>query len=387
MKREITFNTIPICPEEVLRGILDEFEAQYNTHVNLQIISWANYRQEFTNITLHNLPGDVGAGGAPVTSDMIAMNALRPFASGEIQSLGGEEAYLPSRWRSGFRPGEAEMWAVPWMVDLRLIYYRRDLFARAGINEATAFETPQQMENTIRKLHEHGIELPWLVPFDHYAAFHRVSSFIWAFGGDLFTPDGKLATFHEKEALEGMRFYFNLMRYIPASYMESDSRQLLLEGKVGVVIENAFAAFTELPDEIGSAPVPGGSYVGGIDLLVWKQTRSEKAAMDLVRFLSRPDYTLQIGRHSNYLSPRLAELEMQAKQPGAHQKAIVQAILSGHTSPCVPMIGLVEDRLGFALLSIQQEVVKNPDVNIDQLLQQRIVPLGKRTNISLSSIQ
>lgn len=387
MKREITFNTIPICPEEILRGILDEFEATYNTHVNLQIIPWATYRQEFTNITLHNLPGDVGAGGAPVTSDMIAMNALRPFSPGEIQSLGGEEAYLPSRWRSGFRPGETEMWAVPWMVDLRIIYYRRDLLAQAGVDESTAFETPQQLETTIQKMKACGIELPWLVPFDHYAVFHRVSSFIWAFGGDLFTPDGKLATFHEKEALEGMRAYFNLIRYIPAQYKGSESQPLLREGKVGAIIENAFAAYTELPDEIGSAPVPGGSYVGGTDLMVWKQTRSEKAAMDLVRFLSRPDHTAKIGQYSNYLPPRLAELEAMGNQPGPHMRTIVQATLNGHTSPCVPMIGLLEDRLGFSLLSIQEEVLEHPDVDIDQLLQQRIISLGRRTNISLSSIQ
>lgn len=387
MKREITFNTIPICPEEVLREILDEFEAQYNTHVHLQIIPWGSYRQEFTNVILHNQPGDVGAGGAPVTSDMIAMNALRPFAPGEIQSLGGEEAYLPSRWRSGFRPGESEMWAIPWMVDLRIIYYRRDLLERAGVDETSAFETPEALENAVRTMKERGIELPWLVPFDHYAAFHRTCSFIWAYGGDLFTPDGKLATFHEKEALKGMRAYFNLVRYIPKKYQGADGRQLLLEGKVGVVIENAFAAFHELPPEVGSAPVPGGSYVGGTDLLIWKQTRGDKAAMELIRFLSRPDHTATIGRHSNYLPPRIAELKALAEQPGAHNKAIVQATLNGHTSPCVPMIGLMEDRLGFALLSIQEEVIEHPDVDIDQLLQQRIVPLGRRTNISLSSIQ
>lgn len=387
MKREITFNTIPICPEEVLREILDEFEAQYNTHVNLKIVPWDSYRQEFTDVILHNQPGDVGAGGAPVTSDMIGMNALRPFAPGEIQSLGGEEAYLPSRWRSGFRPGEAEMWALPWMVDLRILYYRRDLLAKAGINEAEAFETPQQMENAIRTMKAHGIEVPWLVPFEHYAAFHRVSSFIWAFGGDLFTPDGKLATFHEKEALDGMRAYFNLIRYIPTEYKNSNSQQMLLDGKAAVVIENAFALFNNLPPEIGAAPVPGGSYVGGVDLLVWKQTRSEKAGMELIRFLSRPDKTLQIGSHSNYLPPRLAELDELANQPGAHNNTIVQATLTGHTSPCVPMIGLLEDRLGFALLSIQEEILNNPDADIEQLLQQRIIPLGRRTNITLSSIQ
>jgi multiple sugar transport system substrate-binding protein len=127
--------------------------------------------------------------------------------------------------------------------------------------------------------------------------------------------------------------------------------------------------------------------VGGCDLHIWKQTRAENASLELVRFLSRKDITHRILPYSLYLPPRLAELDEIAAEPGPHQAAVVQAALNGRTSPCVPMIGLLEDRLSFALLSIQQEILDNPNVNIDLLLQQRIIPLGRRTNISLSSLQ
>ncbi len=388
MKKELTFVTTAIAPDEVLQHHLDDFETRYNIHVNLQSIPWKDYRQELTNIALHHLPCDVSSAGAPVTSDLIAMNALRPFTAGEIAMLGGEAAYLPSRWRSGIRPRSTDMWAFPWLVDYRLLYYRKDLIAKAGLDEQHAFASPQALEQTLQIIKDRGVASPWygISASVIYGVLHRIASWIWAYGGDLFTPDGKQVIFHEKEALEGIRAYFRLLQYLPGKLPEDYGRALLFEGKTAAIIENGFAMYNGFPPEIGCVAVPGGSYVGGVDLMIWSHSRNDSAAFELVRFLSSPEVATQISPASFYVPAQLKSIELLTAQSQPYGSRIYQAICGGRAFPCVPMVGLLEERLSTALLSIQQEILANPSTDLEKLLQQRVVSLGKRTNISLGGI-
>lgn len=386
MSREITLHTVPIVAESTFRQALDSFEAKYNVHVHLQVSSWGEYRQDFNNIALHRLPGDVAISGTPATSDLIAMNALRPFQKQEIASFGGKEGFLPSRLAAGMRPGSSDVWAIPFVVDVRVLYYRRDLLAKARIKEEGAFATPKKMEQTIQQLHAAKIKAPWFTESHRFGVLQRAASWIWSYGGDLFSPDGKRVIFHEAEALCGIRAYLNLARYMPAEIKKNTGRDLLLSSKVGVSIENAFMLFDPPNAQIGCACVPGGSYVGGSDLIIWNHSRNESAAIDLVRYLSQPDVSAGILRESYNLPAHISELQAIASRPGAYAATISNAVFNGRTFPCVPMIGLVEDRLGMALLSVQEELLQDPQADIDKLIEQRIVSLGKRINLTLGNL-
>jgi ABC-type glycerol-3-phosphate transport system substrate-binding protein len=305
--------------------------------------------------------------------------------------LGGEKAFLPSRWKAGIRPGDPNQWAIPIVVDPRVLYYRRDLLAKAGIAEEGAFTTSQDFARTVQRLHESGVKVPWLAGVDRFAVLHRVASLIWAHGGGIFAPDGRRVAFHEEEALDAMRLYFQMVqRYRAVPESPEAMRQMLLDGKAAVIIENAFLLFTPAPPEIGCAPIPGGSYVGGSDLIIWNHTRNEYASLELVRYLTQPDVAARLLPESYYLPARMDYLNELANRPDPIAATIGKAVLNGRTFPCVPMIGLIEDRLGTALYSIQQEILSNPPVDVDdrleKLLQQRIVSLGKRTNLSLGGL-
>ena len=49
------------------------------------------------------------------------------------------------------------LWAAPWLADTRIICYRRDLFEQAGVDAATAFQSPAQLENALQRLRDHGV--------------------------------------------------------------------------------------------------------------------------------------------------------------------------------------------------------------------------------------
>jgi multiple sugar transport system substrate-binding protein len=385
LKKEILLTAVEAVPAAIFQALLDEFEQAHNVHVQLQVVPWEHYRTEFVNIALKRQAGDVGLVGAPLTSDLIGMNALRPFSAGDVANLGGASAFLPARWQNGIRPGESQVWAVPWALDVRVLYYWRDLLAQAGVDEVTAFTSPAALAQACQQLSASGMPRPLGLSEERYSILHSVASFIWACGGDLFSPDGSQVIFHEAPGLAGMRAYFDLVPYVPPGVVFWNNRARFNAREVAITVGNGLAEDQVLPGEMGCAPLPGASYVGGADMIVWGHARGEMAALELVRFLSQSGIQRRVSAASPLLPVRLSGLEELAGHPSPVVQGMARAALNGRSFPCVPMIGLLEDRLSLTLSQINQELQSDPSLSVETLLQTRVVPLGRRTNISLSS--
>jgi multiple sugar transport system substrate-binding protein len=385
MNKEITLHTIPCAPPGALEELLDEFESRSHIHVNAVVIEWEKERSEVVNLALRRQEGDVLLVGTPITSDLIGMNALRQYTTREIGSLGGASSYLASRWQSGIGAGGDQVWAVPWMLDIRVIYYWRDLLAQAGVDEADAFQDYPHMLAALQCLKSAGIASgqPWVVNNVRYNTLHAVSSFIWEQGGDLFAPGGRKVTFHEAPALQGMCNYFSfqqdgLGRAVP------DEDALFRQRRAAATIMNGWAMTGEIPPGMGIAPVPGGSYVGGTDLMIWNHSRSAEAAFQLVSFLAQADVQWRTGGQFGWLPPHLSELTSGVVMAHPIRGALARAALTGRTFPCVSMIGMVEDRLSTALSLIQTRLQDDPAAEMDDLLQTFVIPLGRRMNVAFT---
>ena len=124
-------------------------------------MTWDKDWEELMRIALYRSGPDVSQVAATAVDDFVTMDALRPFRKGEIDALGGESAFLPSAWRTVHLPGGRQIWAVPWLADMRIIYYWQDMLADAGIDEDKAFQTSEQVENTLTRLQASGIRTPW----------------------------------------------------------------------------------------------------------------------------------------------------------------------------------------------------------------------------------
>jgi len=68
------------------------------------------------------------------------------------------------------------------------------------------------------------------------------------------------------------------------------------------------------------------------------------------------------------------------------RKATLQAALTGRMYPCVPMVGLVEERLSAELFLIQKELISNPQADLDGIIRSRFDMLARRINAGLGSI-
>src|SRR6185436_4231983 len=250
--------------------------------------------------------------------NLAAMNSLWPLTK-DVARLGGEEAFLPAAWQSVYAADKHEVWAAPWFVDVRLIYYWRDMLEKAGADEATAFATPEQVEETFLRLQASGLSTPWVVPTGR--ELPQLMSWIWGSGGELIGPDGKQVLINEPKARAGVRAYFSLNRYMPReAEVISILRSFQLFGERRVAATMGPPSYYAImrgrglsPDvlsRLGFASPPGPPFLGGSHMAVWGHSRQPQAATELIHVLLSPQALAKYCEWLGQLPARLEALKM-----------------------------------------------------------------------------
>ena len=270
----------------VLQKLLLEFRdiSLMPIQVNISMIPLESYRHEMTGMVIHNRVGDVSQAGAPVVRDLMAMNALRPFTSLEVEKTGGETAFVPVAWQSTQQISDEQVWSMPWTADPGVFLYWIDLLEQAGIDEEIFFQSPGNLAEASRRVQASGIPRPWgITAGQKHSAIHSVASWVWASGGDFLSEDGKRVMFMGPEALAGLRAYFSMIQFMAPESQLADYRvnnQLFINRQSAIISGNGeIAAYivNNLPDEmcsrLGVALPFGIPLVGGSSLVVWANSR------------------------------------------------------------------------------------------------------------------
>ena len=215
-------------PIALLRSLLTEFERKQRIRVRLTVLPFEGAWPAMVRMALYEDGPDVSAVGTSWVGDFVRMNALRPYSEAEVRLLGNAESFLKASWQSAGLPDERglTLWAAPWLADARIICYRRDLFDQAGIDASAAFQSPDQLEDALQRLRDHGVRTPLVIPTQlSQLAVHNLASWIWGAGGDFIDErDGTLAL-ERAETLAGMQRYFRLGRYLSTEARQRDEAQ------------------------------------------------------------------------------------------------------------------------------------------------------------------
>src|SRR5580693_7221524 len=123
---------------EVLAQVLPEFE---RTHplikIELQELAWSSAHEKLLTAVAGDATPDLCELGNSWIPELAALKALEPLASrvASSQQISAED-YFSGVWQTNAVDGT--LYAVPWYVDTRLLFYRRDLLKAAG------FDAPAQ---------------------------------------------------------------------------------------------------------------------------------------------------------------------------------------------------------------------------------------------------
>ncbi len=377
-----------------IRPLLNQFEADYGVRVRLRLLSWDTAWSDLVKVALYGDGPDVSEIGSTWLGDLVAMNALRPFAEAEIAALGRPGAFLPSAWQGGRLAGQNQTWAIPWLAGARLVFWRRPLFAAAGLEPRASFKSAAEIETVLARLAGSGVPVPWTVPTGlTHTSLLNAASWVWAAGGDFVTPDGKRTLFSQPAARAGLRDYFALGHYLAPSVrrltgLQPDD-QFLAQAGTAVTISGSwlFRVLRErgLAGEVGLALPPGASFVGGSHLVIWKHTRHPQAVLDLVNFLSEGRTQIAYGQRVGLLPTRLDALTGEPFAGDDWWQLAIRGLKTGRSFPVTRSWGLMEDRLTRELKALWDEVLVDPELDLEAAIARHLEPLAMRLDLVLGT--
>jgi multiple sugar transport system substrate-binding protein len=393
MPRQIDISIIStLTSPETTERMMKDFETQFGMKVQVQKQTWGTAWSELVHYSIYKNAPDVSEVGSTWIGDMIGMNTLRPFSQAEAISMGGPQAFFPSAWNNGVG-ADGQVWSIPWLIDSRLLYYRRDMLEKAGIDPTAAFQTHEALINTLQRLGEAGVKVPWAIPTHKTRlSLHNVASWVWGAGGQFISADGKRTMFTMPEALKGFRQYYELGRFLSPEASELDdieSDALFYRGQVAVTLSGPWLLSERAVDPhiIANAGVcfpPGVPFIGGSSLVIWQSSPRSRDALALVRFLTSKEVQSTHLSAVGLLPARQEAFSSLSSTSNPAAGYISQGLKVGRSFPMFPLWGLVEERLSGTLGIIWQEFLSDPKVDLVELIERDLGLLAHRLNLALN---
>jgi multiple sugar transport system substrate-binding protein len=377
-----------------IKALLLEYEETHRTDIEVTAISWKDMWLALKQVAITKSEMDVSEIGSTWLSSLVSMNALRPISTHELAEVGGRDTFLPAAWESASPHNDSRVWSIPWLADARVIYYWRDMLEDAGIDEAAAFQTPEQMEATLARLTASGAPAAWAAPTQPVSdMLHYLASWLWNSGQDFVSADGTQTAFAHPDALEAIVSYFRLHRYMPQDGVlltEPQAFHLFETRQAAVCMSGSWnlmvLAEPDTRARLGLALPPGPPFVGGSNLVIWQHIAHHdvKNAIDLVRFLLTAEVQREVCGVRGLLPVRQDMLAALPYSRDQHYQVFTRALREGRPLPAISLWGTVEQNLVTTLGSIWQQIRTQPGQPIEDIITAPLEALARRLDRTLS---
>jgi multiple sugar transport system substrate-binding protein len=191
------------------------------------------------------------------------------------------------------------LWAVPWVMNVGLLYYRADLLARHGLAAPTSYAMLADHAAAVMRAAGDPRLGGFLWQGKQYEGLVvNVLEGFWDAGTDLVGPDGRLLPDPGRAAgALALRRALLARGVSPPLVTAADEELTRREFGAGraVFLRNwpyaralFEAAGSPVRNRVGVAPLPGGGALGGAHLAIHARTRHPEVAWALVRHLASP---------------------------------------------------------------------------------------------------
>jgi multiple sugar transport system substrate-binding protein len=280
---------------ENLPKLTKEFEAA-NPGVKVQVtaIPWDAAHDKFTTAITANKTPDVAMVGTTWMGEFAGMGALDPTPGQIDKSVFFEGAQKTTEV-------DGTSYGIPWYVETRLVYYRTDLAEKAGI---TTPPTDWDGLKSMAKAMQDKAGAKWGIGLQAggVGSWQSVMPFAWSAGADLTKDGGKAYNFDSPEVLKASEYYqsfFNDGISDKAAPATPTTEPDFASGKVPMFISGPWmmsavekAGGEGFKDKYDVMQIPAdklsSSFVGGSNLVVFKNTQNRDSSWKLVQWLADP---------------------------------------------------------------------------------------------------
>ncbi|HYP25322.1 MAG TPA: ABC transporter substrate-binding protein [Blastocatellia bacterium] len=259
------------------------------------------------------------------------------------------------------------LYALPYVGNSQLFFYRKDLFEKHGLKEPSSWQEVLAAAKTIgeRERSDDGGRLYGYVMRAEQgnAVVADFLPIFWAHGAEMFDPSGKPSVDSE-EGVAALRLMLELGRHAPPGYASFNADEVsahLLQGSAAMSINwpawiSAFTdparsrvagkmAFTTLPGE----RKPGQAEIGNWLIAIPKGSRNADAAFDFLAWATSPEQMKRSALRGNPPTRRsvFTDPELLAKFPA--YPAQLRSLETSRPRPRTPLWNEIENTFGIFL--------------------------------------
>ncbi len=334
---------------EVAQQLLAEFVRENpDIRVHVEQLPWSAAHEKLLTAFAGDATPDIAQMGNTWLPEFVALGALEPL--GELMRDSPEvdaSDYFPGIWDTNLI--QQKLFGVPWYVDTRLLFYRRDLLAKAGFAEPpTTWDEWTTMLVAIKQMvgaANYAILLP-LNEYDPLVALALQQD------EPILREDGRFGNFRSEGFRRTWQFYLSMYEQKLAPPASSNE----IANVWNEFARGYFSFYISGPWQIGefrrrlppamqsawaTAPLPGprgpgASIAGGSSLALFRRSRHKKSAWKLVQYLSRPVVQQRFYALTGNLPPRRAAWKENALAADVAAMAFRSQLERARAVPKVP---------------------------------------------------
>jgi multiple sugar transport system substrate-binding protein len=211
---------------------------------------------------------------------------------------------------------QGRLYAVPDYSNADLLYYRKDILAKAGKQPPTTWAQLQQLAKTVAPRYGLYGYAGTFAPYEGLTV--NFAAAVQSAGGSILSPEGTKVTVNSAKALQGLEFLVDGFRqgWIPKvtlSYEEQSSQDAFAAGKF-LFLDNwpdVYAALSvpgpenKVHGKFGVAALPGpdgmgSSSLGGANLAISTYSQHQRTALDFIKYMTNLDNERQMLEQGSF---------------------------------------------------------------------------------------
>lgn len=375
---------------DVAAQLVQEFSTRNpDIDVEVQKLPWTAAHEKLLTAYAGDTLPDVCQLGNTWVPEFAALNALHPLD----EFLGQSQVVTESDYFAGFFDANrvrSVLYGVPWYVDTRLMYYRRDLLRQAGFSAP-----PRTWDEWTTALGA----IKAMVGKDRYSILLPINEFepllILALQqpGEVLRDEGRWGNFRSADFQRALEFYNGMFARGWAPRMTNTQISNVWDefghGYFSFYISGPWniAEFKKrlppgLHDAWMTAPMPGPggpgvSTAGGATLVVFRSSPYKAQAWRLIEYLSQPQTQRRFYELTGDMPPRRSTWELPVLAHSEHARAFREQLDRVRSPPKVPEWERIamEMRLSAERVvqraSSMEHAVTVLDAKVDQILEKR----------------
>ena len=308
-----------------MSAMVEEFERQNpGIQVNVTDLTWANGHEKIVLAFASGSAPDV----VELGSDWIAQLA----DAGKLYDLTPHADSLRLKYQGwSMATYQDKVWAQPWILGTRVLYFNRDLIRRAGLDSDFIPLSWNELREAAEKIQALGPDIyGWgSNTAEKHRLYKKFMPFFWSARGRILSEDGRYCVVSSQQAVNALEYYKHLHDSCGYVANQRGIEDAFLDGKIGFILSGdwllkrielekrsidfgtstmpgpslTFGTGRKVAAGFRSETYPGKSFMGGEYLAISSASEHPDAALKLVSFITSDENQIKFCKANRSANP------------------------------------------------------------------------------------